>query len=69
MLKALVRARLGVAYLTALGVERDIAERKLAWMPLECFEIQATRSISFSPGDTAFETVSDQITDALKVAN
>lgn len=34
MLKALVRAGLGVAYLTALGVERDIAEHKLAWTPL-----------------------------------
>ena len=34
MLKALVRAGLGVAYLTSLGVERDIEERKLAWMPL-----------------------------------
>jgi DNA-binding transcriptional LysR family regulator len=34
MLKALVRAGLGIAYLTALGVERDIAERKLAWTPL-----------------------------------
>lgn len=33
MLKALVRAGLGVAYLTALGVERDIEERKLAWTP------------------------------------
>lgn len=34
MLKALVRAGLGIAYLTALGVERDIEERKLAWTPL-----------------------------------
>lgn len=33
MLKALVRAGLGIAYLTALGVERDIEERKLAWTP------------------------------------
>lgn len=34
MLKALVQAGLGIAYLTAFGVERDIAERKLAWTPL-----------------------------------
>jgi DNA-binding transcriptional LysR family regulator len=34
MLKALVRAGLGIAYLTALGVERDIEEHKLAWTPL-----------------------------------
>lgn len=34
MLKALVRAGLGIAYLTALGVERDIEEGKLAWTPL-----------------------------------
>lgn len=34
MLKALVRAGLGIAYLTALGVERDVEERKLAWTPL-----------------------------------
>jgi DNA-binding transcriptional LysR family regulator len=33
MMKALVRAGLGIAYLTAFGVERDIAERKLAWTP------------------------------------
>lgn len=33
MLKALVRAGLGIAYLTAAGVERDIEERKLAWTP------------------------------------
>jgi DNA-binding transcriptional LysR family regulator len=33
MLKALVRGGLGIAYLTAFGVERDIAERKLAWTP------------------------------------
>jgi DNA-binding transcriptional LysR family regulator len=33
MLKALVRAGLGIAYLTALGVERDVEERKLAWTP------------------------------------
>lgn len=34
MLKALVRAGLGIAYLTALGVERDVAEQQLAWTPL-----------------------------------
>jgi DNA-binding transcriptional LysR family regulator len=34
MLKALVRAGIGIAYLTALGVERDLDERKLAWTPL-----------------------------------
>jgi DNA-binding transcriptional LysR family regulator len=34
MLKALVRAGVGIAYLTALGVERDIDEGKLAWTPL-----------------------------------
>jgi hypothetical protein len=33
MLNALVRAGLGIAYLTALGVKRDIGERKLAWTP------------------------------------
>ncbi|MBO6726089.1 MAG: LysR family transcriptional regulator [Rhizobiaceae bacterium] len=33
MLKALVRSGLGIAYLTALGVERDIEEGKLAWTP------------------------------------
>ncbi len=34
MLKALVRSGLGIAYLTAFGVERDLAEHKLAWTPL-----------------------------------
>lgn len=34
MLKALVREGLGIAFLTALGVERDIEQRKLAWTPL-----------------------------------
>lgn len=34
MLKALVRAGLGIAFLTALGVERDIEDGKLAWTPL-----------------------------------
>lgn len=33
MLKALVRAKLGIAYFTSLGVERDVEERKLAWTP------------------------------------
>lgn len=33
MLKSLVRAGLGIAYLTALGVERDVEENKLAWTP------------------------------------
>lgn len=34
MLKALVRRGIGVAFLTAVGVERDIEEEKLAWTPL-----------------------------------
>lgn len=34
MLKALVRAGLGIAFLTAVGVERDIEEGKLIWRPL-----------------------------------
>ncbi|MEP7239620.1 MAG: LysR family transcriptional regulator [Devosia sp.] len=34
MLKAIVRAGLGIAYLTRLGVGRDVEERKLAWTPL-----------------------------------
>lgn len=34
MLKALVRGGLGIAFLTRLGVERDVAEGKLAWVPL-----------------------------------
>jgi DNA-binding transcriptional LysR family regulator len=33
MLKSLVRAGLGIAYLTAFGVERVVAENKLAWTP------------------------------------
>jgi DNA-binding transcriptional LysR family regulator len=45
MLKALVRAGLGIAYLTALGVERDIEERKLAWTP-------------FAPGTIKHATIS-----------
>lgn len=34
ILKALVRAGLGIAFLTRLGVERDVAENKLVWVPL-----------------------------------
>ncbi len=34
MLKALVRSGLGIAVLTHLGVEREIAENKLSWVPL-----------------------------------
>jgi DNA-binding transcriptional LysR family regulator len=33
ILKALVRAGLGIAFLTRLGVERDVAEGRLAWVP------------------------------------
>jgi len=33
ILKALVRAGLGIAFLTRLGVERDVAEARLAWVP------------------------------------
>lgn len=34
MLKALVRAGIGIAFLTALGVERDVEEGRLSWIPL-----------------------------------
>ncbi len=34
MLKSMVAAGLGVAFLTHLGVEQDVAEGKLAWRPL-----------------------------------
>lgn len=34
MLKALVRAGIGIAFLTALGVQRDVAEGRLRWIPL-----------------------------------
>lgn len=34
MLKALVRKGVGIAFLTHLGVERDIDEGKLSWVPL-----------------------------------
>lgn len=34
MLKALVRAGIGIAFLTALGVERDLEEGRLSWIPL-----------------------------------
>jgi DNA-binding transcriptional LysR family regulator len=51
MLKALVRAGLGIAYLTAPGVEQDIEERKLAWTPLAPGIIkQATISLMVARG-------------------
>ncbi|WP_421950838.1 LysR family transcriptional regulator [Pelagibacterium sp.] len=34
MLKAMVKSGLGIAFLTHLGVERDVAEGRLAWVPL-----------------------------------
>lgn len=34
MLKALVRTGIGIAFLTALGVQRDVAEGRLKWIPL-----------------------------------
>lgn len=34
MLKALVKAGVGIAFLTHLGVERDVEEGRLAWVPL-----------------------------------
>lgn len=35
ILKALVRAGLGIAFLTRLGVETDLVEGRLAWVPFE----------------------------------
>ncbi|MGV3652221.1 MAG: LysR family transcriptional regulator [Devosia sp.] len=34
MLKALVRAGIGIAFLTAMGVERDLEDKRLVWVPL-----------------------------------
>jgi len=34
ILKALVRAGLGIAFLSLLGVEKEVSEGKLAWIPL-----------------------------------
>jgi len=34
MLKAMVRSGLGIAFLTHLGVERELADGRLAWVPL-----------------------------------
>ncbi|ASW09993.1 LysR substrate-binding domain-containing protein [Rhizobium sp. 11515TR] len=34
ILKALVRAGLGIAFLSLLGVEKEVSEGKLTWIPL-----------------------------------
>jgi DNA-binding transcriptional LysR family regulator len=53
ILKALVRAGLGVAFLTRLGVERDIAEGKLAWVPFAPGILPPARISVMLPQDRA----------------
>lgn len=54
MLKALVRAGTGIAFLTALGVQRDVAEGELKWIALAPGIIKpATISLMIPRGRTA----------------
>jgi DNA-binding transcriptional LysR family regulator len=51
ILKALVRAGLGVAFLTRLGVEHDVADGKLAWVPFAPGVIPSARISVMLPRD------------------
>ena len=51
MLKSLVRAGLGVSFLTRLGTERDVRSGELAWVPLAPGVLQASSvSLLVPPG-------------------
>lgn len=50
ILKALVRAGLGIAFLTSLGVEKEVSEGALAWVPLSEGTIEPARISMLIPG-------------------
>jgi DNA-binding transcriptional LysR family regulator len=49
ILKALVRAGLGIAFLSSLGVEKEVAEGKLVWLPLAKGVIEPARVTMLVP--------------------
>jgi DNA-binding transcriptional LysR family regulator len=66
MLKALVRAGLGIAYLTALGVERDVEERRLAWTPLVPGTIKPATISLLLPRNRALPAYAQRLVEILE---
>jgi DNA-binding transcriptional LysR family regulator len=66
MLKALVRAGLGIAYLTRLGVERDVDERKLAWTPLAVGTIKPATISLLLPRNRALPAYATMLAEILE---
>ena len=49
ILKALVRAGLGIAFLSSLGVEKEVSEGKLIWLPLANGVLEPARITLMAP--------------------
>lgn len=66
ILKALVRKGLGIALLTHLGVEREIVEQKLSWVPLASGIIKPANISVMVPSDRALPLCTTVFLEILK---
>ncbi|BCH33377.1 LysR family transcriptional regulator [Mesorhizobium sp. L-8-10] len=66
ILKALVRAGLGIAFLSSLGVEKEVSEGKLVWIPLEKSVIEPARITMLVPKGRVLPGYLSAFVDVLK---